>query len=58
MNSTPGLSPSFPVVQGRKERKKAFYLNFLLIPYKAWRDASTGRKLTEEDSFHRMNVAL
>jgi hypothetical protein len=43
---------------GRKERRKAFSPNFLLIPAKAWRDASTGRKLTEEDFFHRMYIAL
>jgi hypothetical protein len=42
----------------RKERRKAFSPNFLLIPAKAWRDASTGRKLTEEDSFHKMYIAL
>jgi hypothetical protein len=42
----------------RKERRKAFSLNFSLIPAKAWQDTSTGRKLTEEDSFHRMYIAL
>ena len=46
------------VAKRAKNEKKAFSLNFSLIPAKAWQDTSTGRKLTEEDSFHRMYIAL
>jgi len=42
----------------RKELRKAFSLNFLMIPAKAWRDASKGGKLTDENSFHRIYIAL